>query len=95
MPALFDFKGYPNAVIEKKLQSILLTKMDLNRFMVADYSLTENEGMIKRIRTYIPTDAAEDLARGDGNTIFVDADFVEREYRVGRTQAQARHYMAA
>lgn len=92
MPALFNFNGYPNEVVEKKIDSILLTKLDLNQFMTADFSLAENEGMIKKIRTYIPTDAAEDLERGDGNSIFVDAAFVEREYRVGRTQSQARYY---
>ena len=92
MPALFPFNGFPNEVVEKKIDSILLTKLDVNQFMTADFSLAENEGMIKKIRTYIPTDAAEDLERGDGNSIFVDAAFVEREYRVGRTQAQARYY---
>ena len=92
MPALFDFKGYDNEVVAKRIDSILLTKMDMNQFMTPDYSLTENEGMVKKIRTYLPTEAVEDLERGEGLSSYVDAEFTEREYRVKRTQSGARWY---
>lgn len=92
MPALFPFKGYDNSVIEKKIDSLLETKLDVNRFLTADYSLAEQPGMVKKIRSYTGTLFAEDLARGEGSTDWVDAEYVEREYRVVRTQSPARWY---
>ena len=92
MPALFPFKGFNNEVVEKLLESKLATKLDVNRFMTPDYSLTENEGMIKKIRSYTWNGEAEDLERGDGLANYIDAEFVEREYVVKRTQAGIRYY---
>lgn len=91
--AVNDFKGYNNEVLSKMIESILLTKMDVNQFMTVDYSLAENEGMIKKVRSYIPTDVAEDLERGEGLSAYVDAEYIEREYVVKRTQAGARWYL--
>jgi len=88
----YAFKGYDNFILENKIDSILSTKMDVNKFLTADYSLVEEPGMIKKIHTYTPSGDAEDLARGDGNSSFIDAEYVEREYRVARTQAQAKWY---
>lgn len=88
----YTFKGYDNFVLEEKIDSILSTKLDVNRFMVADNSLTEEPGMVKKVHTYKGSGVAEDLARGEGNSSFIDAEYVEREYRVGRTQAQCKYY---
>lgn len=90
MSASYDFKGYDNFVLEEQIESILETKLDMNRFMTADYSLSENPGMVKKIHKYTGTGAVEDLERGEGNTEFVDAEYEEVEYRVARTQGQAR-----
>jgi len=92
MAALFDFKGYDNEVLENKIESILSTKLDMNRFMTPDYSLEGEPGMVKIIHRYVGSGEAEDLARGDGNTQFIDAEFTPKEYRVSRTQAQTRYY---
>lgn len=92
MPALFPFKGFDNEVVEKKIDSLLETKLDVNRFMTVDYQLAEQPGMLKKIRTYIGKLFAEHLQRGDGSTDFVDAEYIEREYRVDRTQSAARWY---
>lgn len=88
----YPFKGYDNFVLEEKIDSILSTKLDMNRFMTADMSLTQEPGMVKKIHTYVGSGNAEDLARGEGNTEFIDAEYSEREYRVARTQAQAKYY---
>lgn len=88
----YNFKGYDNFVLENKIDSNLETKLDMNRFMTPDYSLAEEAGMIKKIHTYVGSGSAEDLARGEGNSNFVDADYSEAVYTVARTQAQAKWY---
>lgn len=35
----FDFKGYDNFVLANKIESTLSTKLDVNRFMTANYEL--------------------------------------------------------
>ena len=90
--AVNTFKGFNNEVVEKLFESKLSTKLDFNPFMTADYSLTENEGMIKKIRTYTWSGEAEDLERGEGLSGYLDADFVERQYEVKRTQVGVRFY---
>lgn len=86
----YAFKGYDNFVLEEKIESILETKMDMNRFMTANYSLESTPGMVYKVHTYVGSGVAEDLDRLEGNSQFVDAEFSEREYRVKRTQAAAR-----
>lgn len=88
----YPFKGYDNFVLENKINSILSTKMDMNRFMTADYSLAGTPRMTKKIHKYTGVGSAEDLARGEGNTEFVDASYVEEEYTVARTQGQCKYY---
>ena len=88
----FNFNGYPNFVLENKIKSILSTKLDINRFLTADYSLEGTPGLTKKIHTYTGTGNAEVLARGDGNSSYIDAGYVEQEYTAVRTQGQARWY---
>ena len=90
MSAAFDFKGYDNFVLAEQIKSSLDTKLDVNRFMTPDYQLSENAGMTKKIHKYTVTSdsAVDDLARGDGNTHFVEAQYGEVEYKVARTQGQ-------
>ena len=90
--AEFDFKGYDNFVLENKIESILATKLDMNRFMTADYSLAEAPGMVKKIHRYSASGEVDDLTRGEGNTHFIDAEYSEEEYRVARDQGQIRYY---
>ena len=93
MPAAFDFKGYDNFVLAEEIESISNTKLDVNRFMTVDYDLAENPCMTKKIHRYTGTGNVEDLARGEGNSTFVDAEYKEVEYTVARTQGQARYYL--
>ena len=88
----YTFKGYANFVLENKIKSILDTKLDFNRFMTPDYSLVEEPGMIKKIHRYTGTGVVDDLARGEGNSHFIDAEFAEEAYTVSRTQGQAKYY---
>lgn len=88
----FAFAGYDNFVLENKILSILSTKLDVNRYMTADNSLAETAGMVKKIHKYVGSGNVEDLARGEGNSEFLDASYTEEEYRVGRTQGAIRYY---
>ena len=83
---------YSNFVLENKLESILITKLDMMNYLTPDYSLQQSAGMTKKIHTYTPIGAVEDLAQGNGNTQSVDAGFVEREYTVGTTQGRFPWY---
>ena len=83
---------YSNFVLENKLESILTTKLNLMNYLTPDYSLQQSAGMTKKIHTYTPIGAVEDLAQGNGNTQSVDAGFVEREYTVGTTQGRFPWY---
>lgn len=91
----YDFKGFENEVLENKIESILATKMDMNRFMTIDNSLTEAPGMTKKIHRYTGTAVVDDLERGEGNEHFVDAEYTPEDYTVVRTQGQAKIYLAA
>ena len=88
----YTFKGYDNFLLENKIDSILSTKLDINRFMTIDNTLASVPGMTKKIHRYTGVGSAEDLARGEGNTEFVDASYVEEEYVVSRTQGQCKYY---
>lgn len=92
MSALFTFNGYDNFVLNNKIQSILTTKLNLSNYLTTDFSLAENEGMVKKIHTYVPSGNVQELARGDENTDFIVANYVETEYRVKRTQGTTRYY---
>lgn len=88
----FAFTGYDNFVIQDKINSILTTKLDINRFLTPDYSLEGTPGLTKKVHLYTGTGSAEVLARGDGNTGFIDAGYIEREYTAVRTQGTTRWY---
>ena len=79
---------YDNAVLENRIEDILLTNVDLNNYVTTDQSLSENPGMIKKIHKYIASGDVEDLNVGEGNTDFIDVSFSEEEYRVGTTQGR-------
>lgn len=88
----FAFKGYDNFVLAEDIESIIETKLDMNRYMTADYSLEAVDGMKKKIHKYTPSGTTENLLRGEGNTTFIDADYVEVEYEVHRNQGQYKFY---
>lgn len=87
------FNGYDNFVLAEQIKSSLDTKLDINRFMVADYSLSEAPGMVKKIHKYsVVNGVVDDLDRGQGNSNVIEAAFEEVEYRVKRTQGQINYY---
>jgi len=83
---------FDNEVVEIKFENQLNTKMDMMQFATADYSLSENAGMKKKIRKYSGTGSVEELAMGYGNSGTIGAGFVEVEYEVGTTQGKGQYY---
>lgn len=83
---------YPNVVIEKRYESILDTKLDLQRFMNVDYSLAENSGMKKTIVTKTVSGDVEDLDMTEGNTGYIEVGTTTKDYNVGVTQGRFAYY---
>lgn len=80
---IFDRK-----VLEDKIEDILTTKVDLNKYLTADYSLVENAGMTKLVHTYKATGDVEDLEMGEGNEEDIEVSFDESDYTVTTTQGR-------
>ena len=83
---------YENFVLENKIEDLLLTAVDLNNYITADYSLTENPGMKKIINVYTAAGNVEDLEMGKGNTQEITVSFTPTEYEVGTTQGHFAYF---
>ncbi len=79
---------FPNEVLENKYNSILTTKLDLQRFMTVDNTLAVNAGMIKKVITKTATGDVDDLAMGEGNSSVVEVSTSTVPYTVGTTQGK-------
>lgn len=83
---------YENAVLENKIEDMLITNIDANAYLTADYSLTEDAGMTKKVHVYSATGDVEELAMGEGNTSAIEVSFVEKEYKVKTYQEHFPYY---
>ena len=83
---------YDNVVLGNKYNSVLTTKLDLQKFMTVDDSLTAEAGNIKRINTKTVTGSVEDLAQGVGNSATIEVTTVTNNYEVGTTQGRFVYY---
>ena len=89
---LNNHKVYDNFILENKIEDMLATHVDMNNYLTADYSLSENPGMLKKIHKYSASGDVEDLAMGEGNSDQIEVTFSEEEYRVGVTQGKFQYY---
>lgn len=87
-----NIKTFDNEVLEVKLENQLITALNMNQFITMDYSLTEQPGMVKKIRTYVGTGEVEDLDMGEGNTKAIGSQFSEVPYEVTTTQGHVPFY---
>lgn len=83
---------YENFVLENKIEDMLITGIDMNAYITADYSLTQDAGMKKVVNVYTATGDVEDLAMGEGNQEDIDVSFEAKEYTVGVTQGRFPYY---
>lgn len=78
---------YSNFVLEAKMTDLLNTKLAVRPLMTVDNSLTEGEGMTKKINTYTYTGAVEKMAnKGDKNTTRGSVSFTTSTYTVDMWQ---------
>jgi len=87
-----NIKTFDNEALEVKLENNLITRLDMNQFITLDYQLSEEPGMVKKIRVYTGTGAVEDLDMGDGNSEVIGSEFEETPYEVKVTQGKVPFY---
>ena len=87
-----NIKTFDNEALEVKLENNLITKLDMNQFITMDYTLSEEPGMVKKVRVYSGTGDVEDLAMGNGNTGDIGSSFIETPYEVETTQGRVPFY---
>lgn len=85
-------KTFDNEVVEVLFENQLVTRMNMEQFAHADYSLSENPGMKKKIRKYSGNGTVEELAMGEGNSDVMGSSFTEVEYEVGTTQGKFSYF---
>lgn len=83
---------FPDVVIEKRYESILNTKLDLQQFLTIDYDLAENSGMTKKVVSKHVEGDVEDLAMGEGNSGYIEVKTATNDYTVGVTQGRFAYY---
>lgn len=85
---------YSKFIIEDKVADLLDTKLSVSPFYTLDTSLTESEGMVKKIHTYTATGDVADVEKGAGNTTSddVEVSFTEKEYTVKFTQGRFPYF---
>lgn len=83
---------FNDQVIEKKYDSVLSTKLDMQRFLTVDRQLAENSGMIKKIVRKTVTGSVEDLAMTEGNEGYIEVGTSTKDYEVGVTQGRFAYY---
>ena len=79
---------YENFVLENKVNSLIETNLQVQNFMTIDTDLKENSGVIKKINVYSYEGAAEEVAKGAGNTEESKGKvtFTPVQYEVATTQ---------
>ena len=87
-----NIKTFDNEALEVKLENDLITKLDMNQFITMDYQLSEEPGMVKKVRVYKGTGAVDDVAMGEGNTNAIGSEFEETPYEVVTTQGKVPFY---
>lgn len=83
---------FNDVVIEKRYESVLDTKLDLQQFLTVDRDLAENSGMIKKVVTKTVTGNVEDLSMGQGNSGYIEVGTATNDYEVGVTQGRFAYY---
>lgn len=81
---------YSNFIVANKVANLLDTKLSVSPFFTLDTSLTEAEGMTKKIHVYTATGEAQGEGNVDDDDVAVS--FTEKEYTVKFTQGRFPYY---
>lgn len=87
-----NIKVFDNKILEEKLESQLITALDMNGYITTDYSLSAKPGMKIEIHTYHGSGDVEDVEMGEGNTGNIGANYTSEEYEVTTTQGRVPYY---
>ena len=79
---------YENFIIENKINEYLTSKLGMSQFLTVDNTLTETDGMTKKVHKYTVTGSAETVAEGEGNTAALTVGYTPVDYTVKTTQAK-------
>lgn len=86
-------KVFDNEVVEVLFENQLETRLNMEQFAHADYQLSENPGMKKKIRKYAGNGNGKIVAMGEGNgSDVLGVNFSEVEYEVETYQSKASYY---
>lgn len=83
---------YENFVLANEIENQYNSLLDLQQFCTVDNSLAGTAGMTKKVNVYSATDGTEKLAKGAGNSKFIEVDFAPAEYRILLAQNTFKYF---
>lgn len=83
---------YENFVLANEIENQYNSLLDLQQFCTVDNTLAGTAGMTKKINVYSATNGTEKLAKGAGNSKFIEVDFAPAEYKILLAQNTFKYY---
>lgn len=83
---------YENFVLANEIENQYNSLLDLQQFCTVDNSLAGTAGMTKKINVYSATNGTEKLAKGAGNSKYIEVDFAPSEYKILLAQNTFKYY---
>ena len=83
---------YENFVLANEIENQYNSLLDLQQFCTVDNTLAGTAGMTKKINVYSATDGTEKLAKGAGNSKYIEVDFAPAEYKILLAQNTFKYY---
>lgn len=83
---------YENFVLANEIENQYNSLLDLQQFCTVDNSLAGTAGMTKKVNVYSATSGTEKLAKGAGNSKFIEVDFAPAEYRILLAQNTFKYF---
>lgn len=83
---------YENFVLANEIENQYNSLLDLQQFCTVDNTLAGTAGMTKKINVYSATNGTEKLAKGAGNSKFIEVDFAPAEYKILLAQNTFKYF---
>lgn len=83
---------YENFVLANEIENQYNSLLDLQQFCTVDNSLAGTAGMTKKINVYTATNGTEKLAKGAGNSKFIEVDYAPAEYKILLAQNTFKYF---
>ena len=85
-------KPYDNFFLANEIEDQYNSHLDLAQFCTVDNTLTGTAGMDYKVHVYKATNGTEKLAKGEGNSKTIEADFTEKVYKIQLAQNRFSYY---